>query len=168
MSLASDVNAVIKTAIEGIYSTLGFINSPGNVHGYLLDHEPERGTRRGEYLFADTNKGRIIRAWGVHTEIAQQEPRDTSDANLEQTLETIIEGYYGVYDSTNPTETLISHGVAIRDAIWALGLDLSNKVCRVESLTSESLDLQTLKANEDRDVWVLRLRLTSLKIKNIT
>lgn len=158
-NIASDVRGVVVGAIEGIYSSLGFSVSPGNVHEYLLEHETEE--RQTEYLKADISEGRFIRAWGVHVETSER-ARDTNDANLIRDYNIVIEGYYGLYDNTNPVPTLISHAELVRKAIWDLGLQLSNKVDYSRQINVSPISLT--KTAESEDFWSISMQMETIKI----
>lgn len=142
-SKESDVRGAIVTAIQGIYSTLGFAESPGNVKPYLFKNELP--SKAGEFLSAkiagETQKR--VRAWGVEV-IAQELYSAVSE--IPTRLYTItVEGYYGAHGST-PINTLIDHALLVRGAIDGLTSRISNTVDRTVSVAD--LDVSRLETSE--------------------
>ena len=133
----ADVRAAVVAGIKGIYATLGFKTSPGNVHEYLLDKE--RKGKLGDYLATalDGVTPLRIRAWGVEV-LAHEEYFAVREIPTRHYSIT-VQGYYGAH-GTNPVNTLIDHARHVRKAIYDLTSRISSTVDRTVAVTDVEIE----------------------------
>lgn len=125
-STETTVSNAIVGAIQGIYATLGFDSSPGNVKAYPI--EVEREEKHTSYLMAESSSTKVVRCWSV--DVRAQDAFFAADVqavpNREYTI--IVTGYYELGVNGAGYALLVQHARKVRQAILALNTNLSETV----------------------------------------
>lgn len=126
-STETTVRNAIVSAIRAIaVSKLGFQQPDGNVHDYLLEHEqPERDA---EYLMADVNGERKVRAWGVW--VTADDDWLGTGGLVRRGYTVRIMGYYEIGAAGEGAQALEEGARKIREALKDMTTTLNGTVDR--------------------------------------
>lgn len=136
---ATEVSAqqAIIGAIEGIASTLGFLDSTGNVHDYPLDLEDP--SQYAKYLMADTSDSdKALRAWYVDVL-----PNDDFETHTSTTIfmTLVVGAYYERGIGGAGVNLLREHVRLVRQAIRALETNLGGAVSHIIEMSKTEFGL---------------------------
>lgn len=136
-STEDDIRDLLVDGIQSIAQTkLGFDESDGNVHDYLLEYESDED--RAAYLMAPVAGRPKIRAWAVQVLGA-----DTIFAQGGITMrdyQITIAGYYGIGKNGEGIKNMIEHARKIREKIKSYGSMLNNMLDTIRDGTPLEID----------------------------
>lgn len=159
-STEDSIRSALVTAVQGIAVTeLGFDETSGNVHSYLLEEEIDE--KIADYLGAKVNFEDVIRAWAVQVYASEDFSEAFSSQQGTRLYEIAVEGYYGAHGET-PVNTIITHMRKVRKAIFDLNLNLGQRVDRVETMDQLSLD-RIRPANVGDEVFKARMVISATR-----
>lgn len=158
VSTERTVRDVLVAAIQGISASLGFDKSPGNVKDYPLEmHRAD--SRKTKYLAAQVAGKQEARAWAVDVR-GSDEPYAMGNVK-QRTYAIRVIGYYDQRgDSGDNYTTLIDHARLVRQAIHALGIDISGTVTRIPD--ASAFDYAVV-SSDFGEIYVATMTMTAVR-----
>jgi hypothetical protein len=138
-STEDTIRAAVVSALQGIYTTLGFDDENGNVKSYLLDYE--RAEAITNYLTASVGYKRVVRAWGV--QVLGDDKFEAIGYITRRTYRIEIVGYYDIGTSGSGVNALISGARAVRGALKDMGSTLGGRIDHI--IGTDLLDISKLR-----------------------
>lgn len=128
-------------SISNSVGGLGFDETGGNIHDYLVDQEVT--SKRSNYLTATCDGKRVTRAWGVSV-VAKETPYATGNRFFRDYTIT-VQGYYPA--GGEGLNLLVDHARLIRGALRQLTPSLNGQVDRFDEITE--LQTEIVQSNID-------------------
>ena len=158
-STEATVNAALVGAIQGIYSSLGFDASPGNVKAYPIEFEREE--ENTSYLMSTCSSTKVVRCWSVDVRANDAFFAVDNVANREYQIDIL--GYYEIGVNGSGYSLLVDHSRKVRKAIIDLGTSLSGTVDWTEAGTPLDIAKESAFDVSKGEILIGAISYTALK-----